>query len=670
MYVVFDDKVPQMRDFPIIKLSRRGNHVKFGKAFVYFCLFMLKSWFLQFSVILLFGTVACNRNPPSDEETITSWENRISQKDLLVKCQSFLKSVSDSGTINGRFLNQPDTLRTLLESKNWLDEFTKYLISEEVLDYPVFFAGKAALHGLEGIYYHSDILTRTTAALKSNRWDTLFPIPYDTLAEHVIYAADAFLGIYHDMNCGRINPDYHGSIDALPRRAAPGGYQMLRSDTIIEAITASFPKFYPYRQMQAEYERLAGFTPEMLGPQIKFTRTKPFRVGDSIGTAAVHLAKKLRLHGFLTLHDSFIAKKRLFDNDLALALSNFKLKHGLEPDFVMDKQTRDMLNITHAMMIKSLKVNLERWRWLGPATEKSRIWVNIAENKAYAWQEDTLELVMNVCSGKNRDETYYERLEKSKNDKDAVPPDNLETPLMKAQLRYLVANPTWHVPRNIMTKELLPAIQKDPAYLANHNYRLYNWKGEELNPFSINWNKVTRENWKYRIEQGEGEDNALGIVVLQFPNSYSIFMHDTPSKFAFKLENRHVSHGCVRMEKPVEMVEFLTSFNQPDNYDEMLIALGKEPVRDEEKIKKYQESMKDSMKALRLKPKANTYFKVGAAIPVYLVYFTSYLNDLGGFVYTTDGYQRDEKLLAALYKPERKSITPSVQNQTTTEFSP
>jgi murein L,D-transpeptidase YcbB/YkuD len=200
-----------------------------------------------------------------------------------------------------------------------------------------------------------------------------------------------------------------------------------------------------------------------------------------------------------------------------------------------------------------------------------------------------------------------------------------------------------------MIKELLPAIKKDPSYLVDHNYTLLNWKGEEINPFSINWNLVTADNWKYRIEQGSGPENALGEVVIQFPNAFSIFMHDTPSKWAFKLDQRHVSHGCIRMENPLEMVEFITSFNKTDNYDEILVAMGKEPVRDEKKIKKYQEDLKDSVKAKKLKPKPNAYFKSEVSIPVYIVYFTASKNGRGGIDYFHDGYRRDIKLLDHLH---------------------
>jgi murein L,D-transpeptidase YcbB/YkuD len=319
-------------------------------------------------------------------------------------------------------------------------------------------------------------------------------------------------------------------------------------------------------------------------------------------------------------------------------------------------------------MLKKLATSLERWRWLGPVTEKSKIWVNLAENKVYAWQEDTLELVMKVCSGKNRNSEYYRRLEASKKDKDVVAPDNLETPLMKAKVSNLVANPTWHVPRNIMVKELLPAIKKDPAYLANNNYKLFNWKGEELNPFDIDWSQITKDNWKYRIEQGFGPENSLGKVLIQFPNAYSIFMHDTPSQYPFGLDHRHVSHGCVRMAEPLKMVEFLTSFQKKDNYDEVLMAMGLEPVRDEKKLKKYKEDLKDSAKAEKLKPIANHYFRAATPIPVYLVYLTAFVNIHGGVNYCEDGYDRDDKLLSLM--PKSTYRMPAVKVQKSDVFSP
>lgn len=598
----------------------------------------------------------------------TIWENADVKKLFEETRKSLRLQITDSGTWKGRYMNYPDTLKEVIGSEKNLEILFNSIAKNKTRTQILKYIAEAEFHGLNKEYYHFSQLLLLNNRIESNAWDTVGKIPHDSLATFVILFGDAVIGLYHDLSTGRVNPDYTGSLDVLPRRNCKGLKKILISDSILSAVGNAFPTFAPYKQLQGEYERLLKMDGKLLGKQLSFNTPK--KQGDSLSPFHIKaLCRKLRMHGVLQVHDTVIEKKRFIDQQISQAVKIFKIRHGLDNSAVIDKMTLELLNITRDRMLLRLKVNLERWRWLGPVEERSKIWINIAENKVYGFQEDTLELEMKVCSGKNRDAKYYEKLAQSREDDDAVPPDNLETPLMKAWLRNIVANPTWHVPRNIMTKELLPEIKKNPGYLPNNNYKLLNWKGEEINPFSVDWTKITRENWKFRVEQGHGPKNALGEVVIQFPNMYSIFMHDTPAKSAFGREKRHVSHGCVRMESPLEMVKFITSFNELDNYDDILIALGKEPERDEKKIKKFRETMKDSVKAQKLKPVANSYFKT-VKIPVYIVYFTAYQNASGGFVFTGDGYDRDEKMKEFMDNPRKKYSDPLTGNGQTQVFSP
>jgi murein L,D-transpeptidase YcbB/YkuD len=231
-----------------------------------------------------------------------------------------------------------------------------------------------------------------------------------------------------------------------------------------------------------------------------------------------------------------------------------------------------------------------------------------------------------------------------------LPPDNLETPQFKAKTSHLVVNPTWYVPRNILTKEMLPEIKRDPEILKKMGYILKNSRGEEVDPLSVNWEKVSPTRVPYTLEQLTGADNSLGKVVVHFPNAYSIFLHDTPNKWAFSLSERHVSHGCVRLEKPFDLVEFLMYFNKKDRFDDLLMTAGFPPRHDEERLEKWEKEkpMRDTSSQ---KPKQDQYFYLDSMLPVYLVYITAVSMEHDGLSVFRDIYRQNDKIISAMRRP-------------------
>lgn len=610
-------------------------------------------------IFLVFCFLSCNHVVEHSEAETGDILDNADMVAVQTSIQNVFHQITDSGTLDGSILNFSDTLKLIFSEtksiKKWMQQLLK---DEDALMLKIQeMATNAAFHGLQTEFYHDKKLMAFYRRIHSKSWDTVGKIPYDSLAMALIYSADAAMGLYHDFNTGRVHSDYTGSIDKLPQRTIPSVRAFLGSDSVKIKLIHSIPEFREYTVLQKEYHRLYTSTDTMEMPELYYT--KSIKVGDSIGPYKMNLlCRKLRLQGYLLIPDSTIAKRRVLNGDVAEALAEFQMANGIDYKATLDKQTVALLNVGRNLLLLKLAANLERWRILGPANESSKIWVNIAENRLYAYKQDTLKLRMIICSGKSRDKAYYDKLAASEEDSDIVPPDNLETPLMKAKLTHFVANPTWHVPRSIMTKEMLPQVSKNPAWFADHNYKLLDRDGMEINPFSVNWKKVTRENWRFRVEQMPGEGNALGVVVIHFPNRYSIFMHDTPSKFAFSYSNRHVSHGCIRMEKPMEMVDFITSFHEKNNYDDVLIAMGLPPERDEKKVKKYEEDMKDTAKAVKYKLKPNYYFRADSQLAVYIVYFTCGISENGKMQYFNDGYNRDQKLMQEMMKPRKSKSQP------------
>lgn len=618
----------------------------------------LKTNFCAATVMAMLWTLvfsSCTRTQLENTISVGFMEN-INEDALKASVQKELQNISDSGTLRHFELNFPDTVKLIFKNQDfaisWLEDLTanKGILLSHIQRLSL----RTKTHGLEPSFYHQQYIEFCEKRIRNGHWDTAGKIPTDSVARLLLLSADASMGLYHDMSRGRFQPEYTGSLDKLPRRKCGSLMGLPGSDTISKALNACWPSFFPYVNLQKEYERLL-----RLKDTSKLPKLIPTKNLKSLSLSQIQiLARRLRLHGYLELPDSLLYKKQVWDADLEDALLGMQIQHFPEPSLKLDKATCEALNIDRNLMLLRLKVNLERWRWLGPITDTSKVWVNIAENKLYAWRDDTLRLEMKVCTGSNRDDKYYTRLAESEEDPTKIAPDNLETPLLKAKINQFVANPVWHVPRNIMVKEMLPHLQKDPGYLTKHNYRLLDLNNNEINPFSIQWKKVTKDKWRYKIEQMPGPENALGRVVVHFPNLYSIFMHDTPSQFAFKLDNRHVSHGCVRMEEPLQMVAFLTAFNKKDNYDDVLVSMGLPPERDSLRRLEFLEIKADSSEAFPPIPEKS--FRTKLPVPVYLVYFTCGVNPFGGISYYQDGYNRD----AGMFKPANRRTKLPAATQT------
>ena len=181
------------------------------------------------------------------------------------------------------------------------------------------------------------------------------------------------------------------------------------------------------------------------------------------------------------------------------------------------------------------------YRWLHAVQKNNKIiLVNLPSTKLRVWENGKQVLHMNMIVGKQ-----------------ATPSGTLT-----ALVNQLVINPYWNVPRNIMVREMLPAIQNDIAYLDRNHLEVRDLNYKKLNPFKINWYDIDTVHFPFYIRQSTGCDNSLGIIKLDFDNPYGIYLHDTPQKELFALNNRFFSHGCMRMEKPIEMAKYLLKNNK------------------------------------------------------------------------------------------------------------
>jgi len=195
------------------------------------------------------------------------------------------------------------------------------------------------------------------------------------------------------------------------------------------------------------------------------------------------------------------------------------------------------------------------------------------------------------------------------------------TPVFNERLSYIVFSPTWTVPPTILNDDIIPELLKGPEYLEKRNMILLRHDGSELAYNDIDWSTISKTNFPYRVRQNPGPGNSLGRVKFMFPNTYDVYIHDTPSKGSFTADNRDISSGCVRVEKPFDLAVLLLSDTPEWSPANILNAM-----------------QQDKEQTVRLK----------IPVDVVLIYLTAWTDGRDRIQFRKDIYQRDEKVIEAL----------------------
>lgn len=265
-------------------------------------------------------------------------------------------------------------------------------------------------------------------------------------------------------------------------------------------------------------------------------------------------------------------------------------------------------------MQRVLIVNLERLRWKNKPQEEKYVWVNIPDFTLDVMEKGKSVLHMKVCVGEGRNQNYKDKLvEYDERGLKKDRPFNRETPQLNSLIHSVQVNPVWNIPQSIASNEIAKYAAADPYYLANNGIDVY-LDGQKIeDPETIDWT-VAGAGKMYRFKQRPGEENSLGKIKFLFNNQSSVYLHDTPAKQAFNQQVRAVSHGCVRVEKPLELVRAL--FGGGTTYQ----AIGK--------------AMQEG------KPQAKD-IALPNKVPVYLTYVTCWLHPSGKLQYRKDIYGLD-----------------------------
>ena len=363
----------------------------------------------------------------------------------------------------------------------------------------------------------------------------------------------AFLQYAHDIQTGVLTPSH---VDPDIKRAVPLRDRLGTLDAFTKSTPAAFLRQLP--PQSPDYARLlkAKLDMERLigrggwGPQVAARKLEP---GDS-GPAVVQLRNRLIVMGYLRR-----TATPDYDANLQSAVQQFQADHGLNPDGVAGTGTIEEVNVEPVARLQSIIVAMERLRWMNMPLGRRHVWVNLADFSAKV-----------IDNGKV---TFETRAIVGKNGKDTRSPE------FSDQIEFMVVNPTWNVPRSIVTKEYLPMLQRNPnavSYL-----KLIDARGRTVSRADIDFTQYTANTFPYALKQPPSDGNALGLVKFMFPNKYNIYLHDTPTKSLFKREVRAFSHGCIRLNDPFDFAYTLLSRQTSDPKAVFRAALrtGHEDIR-------------------------------------------------------------------------------------------
>lgn len=375
----------------------------------------------------------------------------------------------------------------------------------------------------------------------------------------------------------------------------------LVSTELLDSITANPSFFSYYKPLNKQYELLRQYlvrlkTIEVSGglPYID-TLQKAYRKGDT-GVVVKNIRVWLYRSGFLMEHDS---SNNRFDDALFQSVKLAQHCMGLKEDGVVGKSLIKQMNVSLNQRMQQILINLERLRWVEDSDTGKHIVINIPRYKLYAYHNDTLDWECNVVVGTTR----------------------TKTSIFNGNIRYVVLNPYWNVPNSILFNEIIPAYRKDKNYFVKHNMEVLLGKSS-VNPADIKWSDFNEKNCPYMVRQLPGKDNPLGVVKFLFPNTYNIYLHDSPAKQYFDRQNRTFSHGCIRVGEPLVLMQWVLQDEKQITPDRIqsIFETGKE-----------------------------TYLNLKQGIPVTIAYYTAWIDENGYINYTDDVYKLDEAMKNILF---------------------
>lgn len=472
----------------------------------------------------------------------------------------------------------------------WSDSEKRNPLADSLFE----FIKQARNYGLFPSDYHESELADLHQSLS---WDSLAIRNAARWTQLDLLSTDAFFMILKDLKEGRIVED---SVSITAKQNWIDSFfirnmeDALASGSLTELFDNAEPELIQYQSIRQNLKSFVDNmdTTQYVQVQFPYDDTTEFRK-----RVYTRLLQEGTGNADITIPDSI---------QFADALKQYQKKHGLESDGKAGPATVGSLNNTDRNKFIKAAVTLDRYKQIESLPE-TFIWVNIPAFRLELWDADSIVMTSKVIVGKPQ----------------------TPTPELTSNINNLVIYPNWTIPASIIKKDILPQLKKDPGYLARKGYNLFTDSGTVIDPYSVNWEKY-KIGIPWKVVQGSGDDNALGIFKFNFNNPYDVYLHDTNQRYLFANSNRALSHGCVRVQNWQKLANFIA------DRDSALLKTG---------ILNYS---KDSIRTW-VNNQVRKSIMVKNRLPLYIVYFTCAAHD-NKLEFYDDIYGRDGELIKKYFK--------------------
>jgi L,D-transpeptidase YcbB len=463
------------------------------------------------------------------------------------------------------------------------------------------FIETAELQGLFPNDYHFKQLRWLKRLLDSNaqkRTDAVLWTRADLLL------TDGLMGLMQDLKQGRLQAD---SLGLANKPAMVDGFfakhaqQILEKKALLPVLEGLQPRHRGYQELKRGIPRFLDSMDRRVYTYVHY----PYK--DS--TDSIRFVKLLQKR----LHESNcidLGGKRPDSLQLQAAVKKYQKLKGLKADGKINTALMRVINTNDMERFKRIAITLDRYKQLPEKMPERFIWVNLPGYYLQVWDHDTLAMESRTVVGK----------------------PGTPTPQLTSTITNMVTYPTWTVPTSIIAKEMLPGLKRNPGYLARRGLKLLNAKGQPINPASVNWAKYSK-GIPFRIQQGSGDGNALGIFKFNFDNPFAVYLHDTNQRYLFKNASRALSHGCVRVQDWQKLAFYIATLD----------SVSAKPT----------DSLRYTTDSIRswLAHKNSLRMEVKSKVPLYIRYFSCEGKD--GKIKFYDDIYGDDKALREQYFTDR-----------------
>ena len=468
-------------------------------------------------VCILF--IGCNNAPPITQPKIVSTPEKMDQQTSQSIRAALEFALENDGKIDDTTrLQFSPFVNSFYHNTDYKNVWSHKEKWEALADSLYLFIKNAALSGLYPNDYHFKNLQTLKIILDE---DSLKRMDANLWTKADLLLTDGFMHIIKDLKKGRFNND---SISLNKRELTDSFYSENLSSLLVtkqftQLLNTVEPKQTGYRDLK---NCIAQFLDSM--DKRKYTYLPyPFKTNDEKDSLSFIKNFQKRLN---ESHCIDFTNKLPDSLQLKTAVKKYQHLKGIKQDGVISLSLVKMLNLTDAERFKRIAISLDKYKQLPDSMPEKYIWVNLPAYNMQVWDHDSLVMTSKIICGKPA----------------------TRTPLLNSYITDMVIYPTWTVPNSIIIKQYLPKLKNDPNYLSRIGLHLENNKGETINGSEVKWSKY-KSGIPYKVMQGSGDDNALGILKFNFNNSYAVYLHDTNQRYLFKNTVRALSHGCVRVQE-------------------------------------------------------------------------------------------------------------------------